>query len=127
MRPLLTFAAAVAVAGGLASSASAALLARPGGFYYDSVLDITWMGDANYAKTFGLSDSGLVTQAGAQFLADGYVYANGATGTLYDDWRLPTLGPDVHDFHPSVPGSGGQLPNGQGATGTGWGLSLIHI
>lgn len=120
MRLPLAFAAA-AIAASLASPATAALVARPGGFYYDRVLDITWMGDANYAKTVAFSADGLVTQAGAEFLADGYLYFNAATGVLHTDWRLPTLGPDVDDYHPNLPGSGGQLPNGQGATGTGWG------
>lgn len=120
MRLHLAFAAA-AVAASLASPATAALVARPGGFYYDTVLNITWMGDANYAKSSGFASDGLVTQAGAEFLADGYLYFNAATGVLHTDWRLPTLGPDVADYHPNLPGSGGQLPNGQGATGTGWG------
>ena len=121
MRLHLAFAAAVAAAGCLASPASAALLARPGGFYYDTVLDITWMGDANYAKTYGLSDTGLVTAQGANFLADGFVHFNDATGVLHTDWRLPTLGPDVGDFDPLLPGYEGELPNGQGAFDTGWG------
>ncbi len=121
MRVSLAFAGALAAAVCLTSQASAALFSRPGGFFYDDVLDITWMADANYGKTFGLSADGLVTQAGAEFLAGGYVYFNSATGILHSDWRLPTLGPDVDDYHPNQPGSGGQLPNGQGATGTGWG------
>ncbi|WP_296595649.1 PEPxxWA-CTERM sorting domain-containing protein [Phenylobacterium sp.] len=117
----LAFAAAVTAAACLATPASAALLARPGGFYYDTVLDITWMGDANYAKTIGFSDTGLVSQQGASYLADGYLYFNEATKVLYSDWRLPTLGPDVGDYDPLLPGAGGQVPNGQGAVGTGWG------
>lgn len=121
MRLSLAVAGAIAASACLTSQASAALFARPGGFFYDSVLDITWMADANYGKTSGFSSDGLVTQAGAEFIADGYLYFNSATGILHQDWRLPTLGPDVGDFHPNLPGSGGQLPNGQGATGTGWG------
>lgn len=120
MRLHLAFAAAVA-AGCLASPASAALLARPGGYYYDTVLDITWMADANYGKTFGLSDTGLTTQQGATFLADGYVYFNAATGVLHSDWRLPTLGPDVNDYAPFLPGYNGETPAGQGAFDVGWG------
>lgn len=121
MRPLFIVAAAVAVAGSLASSASAALLARQDGYFYDTVLDITWAPDTNYAKTFGLSDTGLITQQGASFLAGGFLYFNAASGVLHSDWRLPTLGPDVGDFDPSVEGSNGRRPTGQGATGTGWG------
>ena len=89
--------------------------------YYDTVLDFTWMADANYAKTIGFSDTGLISQQGADFLADGYLYFNAATGVLHSDWRLPTLGPDVGDYDPFLPDSNGRSPNGQGATGTGWG------
>jgi len=117
----LAFAAAAIAAACLASPASAALVARPGGFYYDTVLDITWMADANYAKTVGFNDTGLISQQGAEFLADGYLYFNAATGVLHSDWRLPTLGPDVGDYDAFLPDSNGRSPNGQGATGTGWG------
>jgi len=133
MRLHLAFAAAVAAAGCLASPASAALVARQDGFYYDTVLDITWMVDANYAKTAGRSDTGLMNHQGADALARGYVYHNEAMGIEYDDWRLPTLGPDVGDYDLSPEGgeprSGGQHPRGFGATGTGWGTpddSGIH-
>ena len=38
----------------VAGAANAALLSRAGGqAYYDDVLNITWLGDANYAKTSG--------------------------------------------------------------------------
>jgi hypothetical protein len=121
MRLHLALTAAVA-AGCLASPASAALLARPGGVFYDTVLDITWSGDANWAKTFGFSGSGLVTNAEAEFIKRRYFYYNAATDVYYDTgWRLPTLGPDVGDFDPLDEGFNGERPNGQGALGTGWG------
>jgi hypothetical protein len=120
MRLQIAFAAAVAAAS-LAPPASAALIAREGGMYYDTVLDITWSGDANFAKTLGYSDTGLVNQQTANYLTQLFYTQNSATGDIYTDWRLPTLGPDVDDFSAFLPGSNGQLPNGQGATGTGWG------
>lgn len=120
MRLHLAFGAAVAAAS-LASPASAALLERQGGYYYDTVLDITWSPDTNFAKTAGYSDTGVVNQQTANFLTGRYYYVNPETNILYNDWRLPTLGPDVDDFNPFLPGSNGRLPNGQGATGVGWG------
>jgi hypothetical protein len=120
MRLHLAFGAAVAAAS-LASPASAALLERQGGYYYDTVLDITWSPDTNFAKTAGYSDTGMVNQQTANFLTGRYYYVNPETNILYNDWRLPTLGPDVDDFNPFLPGSNGRLPNGQGATGVGWG------
>lgn len=120
MRRHLSLAAAIAAAC-LASPASAELVARPGGVFYDTVLDITWSGDANWAKTFGYSDTGLVDHADALFIAKRYVHHNEATDTYYTDWRLPTLGPDVGNFNPFLEGYDGQLPAGQGALGAGWG------
>jgi hypothetical protein len=121
MRLHLVFATAVVAAGFLASSASAALLARAGGYYYDTVLGITWAADTNYAKTSGFSDTGLITPQGASALASSFIFQNEATNVLYTDWRLPTLGPDVQNFDSGIEGSNGRRPRGQGATGTGWG------
>jgi hypothetical protein len=121
MRLHLAFATVVAVAGCLASPASAELQARPGGVFYDTVLDITWSGDANFAKTIGASATGLVNHQTANFLTQRYFYQNAATGVVYEDWRLPTLGPDIGNFDPFAIGYGGVTPNGQGALGTGWG------
>ena len=120
MRVHLALASAIAAVF-LSSSASAALLVRPGGFVYDTVLDITWSGDTNYAQTLGASDTGLISHQGASFIAENYIYFNAATDSIYTDWRLPTLGPDVGTFDPLIEGFNGRRPSGQGATGTGWG------
>ena len=55
--------------------------------YFDTVLGITWLGDANYAKTSGYHIDGAMTWNFAQTWAAGLNF-NGTT-----NWRLPTLTP----------------------------------
>ncbi len=88
-----------------AGSANAALLSRlDGQAYYDTDLDITWLADANLAKTnqFGIAvgnganqirTSGQMTWDTAQ----AWIAAMNAAGYLgYSDWRLPiTPQPDA--------------------------------
>ena len=64
------------------SQASASLIVRDGGMVYDDVLDITWLQDANYAKTSGYDANGLMTWDESITWADSLVYGG------YDDWRL---------------------------------------
>ena len=53
--------------------------------YYDTVLDITWLADAYYAKTSGYDSNGRMTWADAKVWAAGLdPYGSGVTG-----WRLP--------------------------------------
>jgi hypothetical protein len=53
--------------------------------FFDTVLNVTWLADANYAKTSGYDDDGLMTWAAAQnWVAQ--LNINGVTG-----WRLPTM------------------------------------
>ena len=93
---------ALATAGVLASGmAQAALNDRGGGMIYDDVLDITWLQDANYAKTSGYAaahaiDNGL--QATNNIHVDGRMgwdaaktWASNLTFGGYDGWRLPTM------------------------------------
>ncbi len=75
-------------------TSEAALLSRAGGsMYYDTVLDITWLADANYAYTSGYVAEGVEATSGkmnwnaAVQWADQLVFGN------YDDWRLPTALP----------------------------------
>jgi hypothetical protein len=68
---------------GLAVPASATLLNRGGGLIYDTDLNITWLQDANYARTTGYDADGLMTWSQAMTWASGLVYQG------YDDWRLP--------------------------------------
>lgn len=72
------------------ANAEATLIDRGGGLIYDTDLNITWLQDANYAKTSGYDDNGLMTWQQAMVWADNLVYAG------YEDWRLPvTVQPDL--------------------------------
>lgn len=73
------------------SIASATLISRTGGMVYDTVLNITWLADANYAKTQYLQSGGTqgdsdgrMTWVQADAWAKNLVYGG------YDDWRLPS-------------------------------------
>ncbi len=69
--------------------ATAALFNRGNGLIYDSDLNITWLSDANYAKTSDYDGDGRMTWADAKIWADNVVYAG------FSDWRLPsTTQPD---------------------------------
>jgi hypothetical protein len=97
---LLALSLAVA---GLASTAQAALIDRGNGMIYDTVLNVTWLQDANLAQSnnFGLvgNDSGgypLVDVDGTmtQDTAKDWIsLMNAASYKGYSDWRLPTTRP----------------------------------
>ena len=55
--------------------------------YYDTVLDITWLADANYAQTSGYDSDGEMNWADANAWAAG-LNIDGVTG-----WRLPDTAP----------------------------------
>lgn len=93
MKARNTLTAALILASGLSGTAQAALHDRGGGFIYDDALNVTWLQDANYAKTSGHDADGLMTwQDAMAWVADLSVY-DAARDTTYDDWRLP-----VSDF-----------------------------
>lgn len=77
----------LAVGLSVAVPVQAALHDRGGGLIYDDVLDITWLQDANYAKTSGYDADGRMTWDQAQTWAANLNYGG------FDDWRLPILGP----------------------------------
>lgn len=83
------------VAGLLALPAicSAALVDRSGGLLYDDVLNVTWLQDANYAKTSGYDADGLMSWASANAWAAQLNY--GGIG----GWRLPTVKPIGSDWN----------------------------
>jgi hypothetical protein len=68
-------------------TSEAALFDRGGGLIYDSVLDITWLQDADYAKTSGYDADGELSWAESKTWAAGLVYAG------FSDWRLPSIAP----------------------------------
>lgn len=67
-------------------SANAALFDRGHGLIYDSVLNVTWMQDFNYAKTSGHTPDGrLLWLEGAE------VWVQDLNFGGFNDWRLPTI------------------------------------
>ena len=84
---------------GLTDSADAALFGRletaPGSgiyqAYYDDQLDITWLADANYAKTTGFSDD--YSADGSMPWADAKNWVAGLTVEGVSGWRLPMITP----------------------------------
>ena len=69
----------------LSGAAQATLFDRGSGLIYDDVLDITWLQDANYAKTSGYDADGRMNLANANTWAADLSYGG------FDDWRLPTM------------------------------------
>jgi hypothetical protein len=70
-------------------TANAALISRAGGqAYWDDVLNITWLADANYAKTSAYDVDGLMTWAASlEWIAS----LNAANHLGVNVWRLPTV------------------------------------
>lgn len=67
--------------------AEATLLDRGGGLLYDTVLNVTWLQDANYAKTSGYDADGVMTWSQANAWANNLVYGG------FSDWRLASNNP----------------------------------
>ena len=82
--------AACLIASGLSGAAQAALVDRGGGLIYDSDLDVTWLADANYARTSGYDADGMMTWSQATTWAANLSYFDSVRNVTYDDWRLPT-------------------------------------
>lgn len=61
--------------------------------YYDTVLNITWLADANYAQTSGYDVDGAMNWAAANTWAANLSFFNPITNQTYDNWRLPTAKP----------------------------------
>ena len=77
--------------------ANSALVSRAGGAaYYDTVLDITWLADANYALTedFGIGGISFTTGQMDYSTANTWVAALNASNHLgINTWRLPVANP----------------------------------
>lgn len=76
-----------------ALTAQASLIARSGDMVYDTDLNITWLKDANYARTSNYDSDGRMTWSSANTWANDLVYGG------YDDWRLPTTIPALSVFN----------------------------
>lgn len=70
-------------------TAHAALHDRGGGLIYDDVLDVTWLQDANHAKTSGQDADGKMSWINAMAWVDNLTYFDSVRGVTYSDWRLP--------------------------------------
>lgn len=70
----------------------AALIDRGGGMVFDNALNVTWLQDANYAKTSGYDADGLLTWSSASVWVTGLTYGG------YTDWRLPTSNASCNSF-----------------------------
>ncbi len=87
---LLRLVAACLVMAGVSGAAQAALIDRGGGLIYDSDLNVTWLKDANYAKTSGYDADGMMTWSQAVTWAANLTYYDSVRNVTYTDWRLPT-------------------------------------
>ncbi|MBT9540386.1 DUF1566 domain-containing protein [Thiobacillus sp.] len=98
----------------LAGTANAALHDRGSGLIYDDEQNITWLQDANYAKTSGYDANGVMVWNEAMVWASSLSYG-GVSG-----WRLPTT---------TQPDSGcaSQLAGGQGYGGGCTASELGHL
>jgi hypothetical protein len=67
---------------GLSTTASATLIDRGNGMIYDTDQNLTWLQDANYAKTSGYDADGKMNWANSMTWASNLVFGG------YDDWRL---------------------------------------
>ncbi len=84
----------------LTGTAQAALVNRGGGMVYDTVLNVTWLADANHALTSGYAAANAGGSGSNRIAADGgmgwdaaRVWANSLDYGGFSDWRLPTLDP----------------------------------
>jgi len=69
----------------------ATLYDRGGGLIYDDYSDITWMQDANYAKTIGAGwGNGYMSWFDAKTWVANLVYYDPVRKVYLDNWRLPT-------------------------------------
>ena len=83
-----------------ALEAKAELINRGGGLIYDTVLNVTWLQDANYAKTIGLKDStfawlspGQMWWGNAGWFVGELSYFDSVRNKTWEDWRLPKVAP----------------------------------
>jgi hypothetical protein len=109
-------AAALLVAAG---SGHASLINRGGGMIYDTVNNITWLADMNYAVTSGYAAANAGGTGSNQVLADGRmgldaanIWASNLVYGGFDDWRLPTLNPADTSCSGSLNPNGGFPPVG---------------
>ncbi len=74
----------------ITAHSTAALIDRGGDLIYDTELDITWLQDANYAKTSGFHIDGRLIWPTAMSWAANLSYYDAARNKTWTDWRLPS-------------------------------------
>jgi hypothetical protein len=89
--------------------------------YYDADLDLTWLADANHARTSGFDADGAMTFSVANGWASSLNSSSYLGGTA---WRLPTVMPvnDTATFNISF-SNNGSTDDGYAKTGMGWGAA----
>jgi MYXO-CTERM domain-containing protein len=133
VKTLRLFVAAAAVVA-LTGAAQAALVDRGGGMIYDTVRNITWLADMNYAFTSGYAAANAGGTGSNLIFANGLMgwdaataWANNLVFGGFSDWRLPTLNPaDTTCSNSFSPGGG--FPDQYFGTGcTGGELSGLFV
>lgn len=79
-----------------AQASQATLIDRGGGLIYDTVLNVTWLQDTNYAETSGAVTSGpdgLMTWSEAMSWASSLTYYDSVRGVELTGWHLPDVSP----------------------------------
>lgn len=89
MKRFFSLFAVTALFGFSATPTDATLYDRGSGLIYDSDLNITWLQDANFAKTTGYDLDGTMTWLQAMTWAANLTYYDSVRDITYDDWRLP--------------------------------------
>jgi hypothetical protein len=78
---------------GFSNLGNTTLWDRGGGLIYDDALNITWLQDANYARTSGYdADSGMTWQQSKDWV-DNLSYYDSVRDVTWTDWRLPQVSP----------------------------------
>lgn len=91
LKPNTLSCALVALGALTTNPAQAQLFDRGGGLIYDNTLNVTWLADANYAKTSGYDSDGYMSWQNAMTWASNLNYFDNVRNATYSDWRLPTI------------------------------------
>lgn len=95
MKKLMVFLSAVSLVIGIGSNVQATLIDRGNGLIYDTVLEITWLQDANLAESNTFGVSGIQEDGKMSWdTANDWITAMNDDNYLgYSDWRLPQVLP----------------------------------
>ena len=110
--------AAVAVIVMASGATQAALMDRGGGLIYDTVLNVTWLQDANYAKTSGYDADGRMSWGAANAWASKLVFHDSVRNVEYSDWRLARNSPVGANWSDTF--------NYDGSTDIGYNITSTH-